>query len=355
MGFLDSVTKPFTAAAHAVGDAAGAVTHAVGDAADAVTRAVGDGAKAAKDGLDDLADTKGWAGFGLKLIPGVGQAIEAVDTVRSVSDLVSGKPGASVWDIPLLGEAKGIGEGAVDLVKGVGELGWTGIKSNPIRGLWDADGLSEQWKQNLDTADYVVHHPKEVGEAIIKPITDDVDGGRDYEAKGRIGFEVLSAIFGTKGANKLAELAGDAGKAAEVAGEAGKAGEVASEAGAAGEVAGDAGKAAEAAAAAEEAATTAGHVTETAAARTKDIERLVPGLSGDTEKFAQRLDVKHLFEGDSTGGVHHVPEPGTYGNTVVEAKGTIKPNSTWRAEVTIDGVKKESTMFPREWSRADVV
>ncbi|MCW2925745.1 MAG: Bacterial EndoU nuclease, partial [Thermoleophilia bacterium] len=42
-------------------------------------------------------------------------------------------------------------------------------------------------------------------------------------------------------------------------------------------------------------------------------------------------------------------------NTVVEAKGTIKPNSTWRAEVTIDGVKKESTMFPREWSRADVV
>ncbi|MCB0878693.1 MAG: EndoU domain-containing protein [Thermoleophilia bacterium] len=361
MGLFDVVTKPIAAAANAVGDAIDKGKDVVEDVVDKGAEVVGDVAEKAADTAKHVAEADGWAGLAARLNPITGPVLQGVDTIKAVKNLADGKEGASVWDIPALGFAKGFGEGAVDLVKGVGYLGLTSIKSNPLRALVDRDGFVEQWKQNLDTAGYVATHLPEVGKAIVEPITSDVDAGRYYEVEGRGAFEVLNVIFGAKGANKIAESIGLAGKGAEAAGTAGRiaegAGEVADDAGRAGSAVDDAARAAEeAGTAADDAGRAAAEGAEAArAANGKLLDELAPGLNAEERAFAEQLDVAHIFKGDAEGGLHWTPGEGTFDGAEVRALKPIKPNSTWRAEVTIDGAVKESTMFPTEWSPEEVI
>lgn len=144
---------------------------------------------------------------------------------------------------------------------------------------------------------------------LTNPIVEDWKAGNEGEAIGRGIFGVLEVIVGSKGVSKLGKVARKAPDAPT--------------------------------------------------GRAALIERTFGALSPEDAAFAQRLNVRHVFEGDSFGGRHVAPGPGRYGDIdVIELKHT--PGRTWKADVTYrdaagQPVTKSTTMFPREWTPTEVL
>jgi hypothetical protein len=114
---------------------------------------------------------------------------------------------------------KGVGEGVVDTVKGIGTLAWDGIKA--------AAGDQETRDKYAGLVNAFREDPwgttKAVAGAIVEPIVTDWKEGRYGEAIGRGVFEVVSTIGGPKGLDKLGKL----GKVDDIARVAGKADDIA--------------------------------------------------------------------------------------------------------------------------------
>lgn len=219
------------------------------------------------------------------------------------------------------GVFKGVGEAAVDTVTGIAEA-----VTNPVD---TATGIAS-----------LVTDPKESWPALwhglTNPIVEDWKNGNEGEAIGRGIFGVLEVIVGSKGVSKIGKVvkrapdAPDAPKVPKPDADAPKP---------------DAPK--------------------VDPKRRAVIDRLE--LSPKNARFAERVDVDHIFNGGTTksgatNGGHVAPDgPGRRGSlTIREIDNPDKPyrpGETWRAKVQHDDATKgkTSTMYPREWSNDDVV
>jgi Flp pilus assembly pilin Flp len=140
------------------------------------------------------------------------------------------------------GVFKGAGEGLWEMGTGLVDLGWNlgkaSVKSGPLWFFVDRDGWEQQWQQNADVASYIWNNPGEVASGIwhgiVDPIAEDWNNGNYGEAVGRGVVEVLGAVFGGKGLNKLGRAGGAVDDAADLGrvDELGDAGRVAPGAGA---------------------------------------------------------------------------------------------------------------------------
>ena len=122
------------------------------------------------------------------------------------------------------GVFKGAGEGLWEMGTGLVDLGWNlgkaSVKSSALWFVVDREGWEQQWEQNAGVVSYVWNNPGEVASGIwhgiADPIAEDWRNGNYGEAVGRGVVELLGAVFGGKGLNKLGRAGGAVDDAADL-------------------------------------------------------------------------------------------------------------------------------------------
>jgi hypothetical protein len=184
--------------------------------------------------------------------------------------------------------------------KGIGEgavdtvTGLVEVATDPIGAAQGVIELGKNPKEALPT----------IWNAITDPIVEDWNDGNQGEAIGRGIFGAVEVVFGGKGLTKIGKFAKKVPNPPSA----------------------------------------------------KLVKELFGSLDGALGDFARRVRLEHIFKGDLDGGLHHVAAPGRHGDFDVAAKGRYHPGKTWDANVTMpDGTIKKSVMFPREWTRTEVL
>lgn len=125
------------------------------------------------------------------------------------------------------GFLKGLGTGAWDGVKGIGDVVVMGVKSSPTTAIISPETFEEQWKENGDIAKAAYEHPGEFGKALIN--WDDLSNGNYGHWLGGLAPDAVAALAtggagaaATRSASfaRRAEDMADAGRALDKVGEA---------------------------------------------------------------------------------------------------------------------------------------
>jgi hypothetical protein len=187
---------------------------------------------------------------------------------------------------------KGAWDGAVDTVKGVGNMA---VGAWNITGGWatNPEQAAQSWQNTKDTVSAVAQNPGLVVDAVTKPITDAWSQGKYGEAIGRGTFEAASVVLGAKGLDKIGKLGKVADVASDVARTADKVADVAKTADKVADVATAADKVADASKVADkvaDASKAADKVADTASAAEKAFHASTAnGRAKITETFGKEL------------------------------------------------------------------
>jgi A nuclease of the HNH/ENDO VII superfamily with conserved WHH len=111
------------------------------------------------------------------------------------------------WD-----QTKGLGKGAREGVKGLGDAAAMGYRASPLNAVVDPDGFARQWSQLGQGAMYAYHHPGDFAKMAIN--YDDLSHGRIGEWLGNLAPDAALAI-GTAGAGTIASRSARVAKVIE--------------------------------------------------------------------------------------------------------------------------------------------